>query len=107
MARNEVLNKVLIFLTENADRPITMAEIADQTGANRGSVSGAMIRIGERYPNLEKKTKGSWVWHSVAPEAPESLPSELLLRVVQRKEGKILAVDEDTNKTYVLTELEF
>jgi hypothetical protein len=107
MARGSVLPTVLTFLTENADRPITMDEIVESLGVNRGSLSSALIRIGERYPNLSKKTKSSWVWSSVAPEREEQIPGELLLKVIQAKDGKILAQDEENQKMYVLTELEF
>jgi hypothetical protein len=43
----------------------------------------------------------------VAPEREEKEPTELLVKVLQRKGDRILVVDEDNQKTYVLTELEF
>lgn len=125
--------KVFGYVTGNADRHLTLNEIAEGTGANIGSVSSYLGRMVHRYPGQFVRTgKGIYIWHSKTEgvsSAPVSVPepepgirpgSAVLLSVLSIRKEKFtladnrevdetryLVRDEETGDLFVMTPFEF
>jgi hypothetical protein len=101
--RRPMAQPLLDYLLSNADRPITLRELEREFPSR--TVSGAISRFVDVYPNLERKQRGIYIWHSV-PRTDQ--PTELLLKIVKRNEdNRLLAVDEDNGTVYILKEVDF
>lgn len=113
--RHGVTERVLRFMTTNADRPVSLNELVEATGDKRASISGQLGRSKETYPNLTSPSKGIWVWHSKLPEpepevkAPEVQEELMMIRVIGRKPTdaghKFLVMDTTTFMVYTMQEV--
>lgn len=101
---------VLNYLTHNADRPITLDELIQETGLTRSQVSNAagnLIACGE-YPNIQRIQAGVYRWNSTSISAEAEPPVEFLVVVVKRRDdGKMLVRDVNTDTLYVMEDFEF
>jgi hypothetical protein len=93
------------WLTQNADRVVTLDEIGEATGLTRRQTQPGVNRLVKMFPQLEKKNAQLFIWHSTKPSVPSA--DLILLRVIRRKEGAILAIDEDTDIVYNIHEIPF
>jgi len=108
--------KVFSYITENADRHLTLNEIAEETGANIGSVSSYLGRMVDRYPAQFVRTgKGIYIWHSkpedfdslvtATPEPEKGIRagSDVLLSVLSvRQEKYVLEGSREVDETRYL-----
>lgn len=127
--------QALEYMQQNANRPVTIDEVAREIGWSANSVSSALGRALEAYPkHLTRVTnrRGVYVWYATAGDreaalrgnapadrpthkrTPQSstaptLPSEdeIILKVVARKDGALLVQDVDTQSVYKLTPFKF
>ena len=119
----------LYYLTANADRIITIDEVAEATGNTTNAVSSAVSRLRAHYPDhLERRGTGVYLWHSEtlsapAPPVPAAGPSfsrgspsavradagvkpdsgttEVLLRLyLPDSDGYRLGMDEESGQLY-------
>ena len=102
----------MTYLQGNADRPISVEEMAREFHPMpRSSISGSASRLVELYPeHCERVRSGVYRWHSRPRQAPQDGAeevTEMLARVVARNDSRILVSDLESEKLYVLSEFKF
>lgn len=101
------------YVFGNADRPLTLEQIARDVGWAPASVGTCLGRMLAKYPeHMQRTSKGVYRWNSqpsdVVPAVVSSSNREdMLISVLSRKEGKALVRDDETGELYVLTPFEF
>jgi hypothetical protein len=101
--------KLIAYMTSNADKPVTLAQLEEALGWSRSSVAGCAARLVETFPgNMERKRQGLYVWNSTSKAADKVLSTEMLVSVLTRRaDGTILVQDTETREIYVMRQLEF
>lgn len=102
---NAVEQRVLNYLTSNADVPHAMTSIAESTGLTKVQVSGAVSALRRQFPNLEVIKRGIYRWNST-PTATHR--KELSLKVMKTKDdGSMLCQDLESDALFVVTLMEW
>lgn len=97
--------RVLAYMTGNADRPVTAADVAEATGDVETSAASAMAAMAKRYPQMRRVQKGIYIWDSSIKEAETG---EYMVKVLSRKEdGTMLVQDEEHGDVFVMRPVEF
>jgi hypothetical protein len=99
-----VTEPLMHWLTQNADRVVTVEELAEATALTRKQTANGVSRLAKVFPQLERKSASIFIWHTQAPEP--SGGDFILLRVIRRKENGLLAIDEDTDAVYTVREIQ-
>lgn len=107
--RTKQIDDVLVYMQRHPDRLLTLKEIGNGIDThNMDSLSGAVSRICERFPNAERVQRGVFRWNSQVREARTSIPDEMIVRVVARRpDGRTLVVDVDTETLYLIQQFDF
>ncbi len=103
----EVSRKTIEYLRSNADRVISTTEIAEATGCNNASIASAAQRWTDRDHHVVKVSRGFYRYESNRVEPDPSETKEMLIRIIDRREDRLLVSDEETGKVYTMREVEW
>ena len=114
------MHAVLMHMTSNADRLITLTELEQiqPTGSVPGTLSTVCSQLIQEYPQMERVSRGVFRWNStVSDEVPatekpartDAAEKEyVLLRIIERAtDGRTLTFEEETGKFYTLATLQW
>lgn len=99
------------YVTDRPNQPLTIEEISNAIDWPMGSVSTRLGKMVRMFPGrMVRIRRGLYEWRPEgAPTdvAAAAEPTEFLVSVVHRKDGKVLVRDEYTDALYLLTPFEF
>lgn len=109
--RTFVAPKVRDFVWANADKPLSAEFVAKEIGLLPTSISSVLAQMVTDFPDqMERIRKGLYRWNSagVAPKdpEPEADPTELIVEIVGRRDGRML-VRDDKGNLFVMQPFEF
>lgn len=92
MARKSRMPAITTYLQSNADRILTVQEIATATGAPLASVSGVARTLVQRDPHVEAVARGMYRYNSKAGSVKKG--DCLVVEVIRDDDDKRLVHDE-------------
>jgi hypothetical protein len=101
------VQNLLSYFTSNADRPITLNELVENVGYDRGQCTTAANNLvnNPAYPQMIRTGQGIYMW---ATKESAKDKTEMLVTILMRKEdGSMLVKDCEDEVVYVVRPLEF
>lgn len=108
--RTHKSRQVVDYVLANADRPLTVDEVAKALDWGISSTSTTLSRMLQDYPNnMRRPRRGVYIWHSEGQSEPESTRSAYMVSVIRRKDdGTMLVRDmDDETALYVMRPFDF
>lgn len=100
---------VMQYVWDNADKPITLEEVAEKLKWTSSSVSSVLSGMVKDYPDqMVRVRRGVFIWHSEKRDVEPVEVTEMLVTIVKRREdGQLLVQDTATNSLYTMRELDW
>ena len=105
---------IISYVTVNPDRPVTISEIAKETGVRYQTIPGACARIMTKFPGrLDRVGHGLYVWRSSViveqkPSKDEIAVGELMMvKILKIADDRLLVLGDGNNRVYTMKEIDW